>query len=257
MTGTDPRESDHDFTTPGGVTLRYSLRSGGHDRVILIAPGIFTHRNCREHRLLAGRLSDLADVATVDVRGHGDSGGAFTFGREEPDDLRHLAGHLRERYSKVGALGFSFGGFHAVVAAARSRPFDAVAIVGTPARLFILDHNFLTRGLARSLRLALLRERRFTRVSPLPILPRDNPERVVARLAPTPLLVVHGADDWLVSPDHARKLFALAGEPRELVLVPRGLHAEYMLAEDPEPLLLPLRDFFARTLAPDGPSSKD
>ena len=257
MTGTDPRESDHDFVTPDGVTLRYTLRPRGHDRVILVAPGIFTHRTCREHRLLAERLSDLADVATVDVRGHGDSGGAFTFGREEPDDLTHLAEHLRERYSKVGALGFSFGGFHAVVAAARSRPFDAVAIVGTPARLFILDHNFLTRGLARSLRLAVLRERRLTRLSPLPIRPRDDPERVVQRLAPTPLLVVHGTDDWLISPDHGRKLFALAGEPRELVLVPGGLHAEYMLAEDPEPLLLPLRDFFARRLAPDRPRSND
>jgi fermentation-respiration switch protein FrsA (DUF1100 family) len=68
-------------------------------------------------------------------------------------------------------------------------------------------------------------------------------------IAPTPLLIAHGADDWLVSPDHARQLYALAAEPRELHLLPAGLHAEYILADDPEPLLAPLRTFFARHLA--------
>src|SRR6185295_15112286 len=99
--------------------------SGGHDRVILVVPGIFTHRDCREHRLLAESLSGLADVATMDVRGHGDSGGAFTFGRKEPGDVARLAEHLRGSYAKVGVLGFSFGGFHSAVAAALDRPFDA------------------------------------------------------------------------------------------------------------------------------------
>lgn len=238
-----------DFVTPDGVRLRYTLHSSGHDRVILVVPGIFTHRDCREHRLLAERLADLADVATVDVRGHGDSGGAFTFGRKEPADVARLGEHLRGGYARVGVLGFSFGGFHSAIAAAQARPFDAVAIVGTPARLFILDHNFFNRGLARSLRLALARERRLVRFSPLPLPPGHDPLRLVHLIAPTPLLIAHGADDWLVSPDHARRLFALAGEPRELHLLPAGLHAEYILADDPEPLLAPLRAFFARHLA--------
>jgi uncharacterized protein len=240
---------DEDFVTPDGVRLRYTLHRGGHDRVILVVPGIFTHRACREHRLLAERLADLADVATLDVRGHGDSGGAFTFGRKEPADVARLGEHLRGSYPRVGVLGFSFGGFHAVVAAARDRPFDAVAIVGTPARLFILDHNLLNRGLSRSLRLAVERERRPVRFSPLLLPPGHDPMRLVHLVAPTPLLIAHGADDWLVSPDHARQLFARAGEPRELHLLPAGLHAEYILADDPEPLLAPLRTFFARHLA--------
>jgi pimeloyl-ACP methyl ester carboxylesterase len=238
-----------DFVTPDGVRLRYTLRSGGHERVVLVVPGIFVHRDCREHRFLAERLADLADVATVDVRGHGDSGGAFTFGRKEPGDVARLGEHLRRRYPRVGVLGFSFGGFHAAIAAAQARPFDAVAIVGAPARLFILDHNFFSRGLARSLRLAVERERRLVRFSPLLLPPPHDPGRLIHLIAPTPLLIAHGAEDWLISPDHARRLYALAGEPRELHLLPGGLHAEYILADDPEPLVAPLRAFFTRHLA--------
>jgi fermentation-respiration switch protein FrsA (DUF1100 family) len=97
--------------------------------------------------------------------------------------------------------------------------------------------------------MALQRERRPVRFSPLLLLPGHDPRRLVHLIAPTPLLIAHGADDWLVSPDHARRLYALAGEPRELHLLPAGLHAEYILADDPEPLLGPLRTFFARHLA--------
>jgi alpha-beta hydrolase superfamily lysophospholipase len=236
------------FVAPDGVELRYSLVRGGHRDVVLVVPGILTHRACREHRLLADRLSDVADVATVDVRGHGDSGGAFTFGRREPDDLAALAGHLRASYRRVAALGFSFGGFHVALAAARGRPFDAVALVAAPARLFLLDHNFLTRGLVRHLPFALRRERRLVRLSAAGLPPFAGPGRVVDRIAPTPLLIAHGTDDWLVPVAHARRLFARAGEPRELHLIERGLHAEYMLADDPEPLLGPLRAFLARCL---------
>jgi uncharacterized protein len=236
------------FTAPDGVTLHATVRTRGHDRAILVVPGIFTHRDCPEHRLLAERLLDLADVVTLDVRGHGDSGGAFSFGRKEPGDVASLGLYLRGRYRRLGALGFSFGGFHCAVAAAEARPFDAVVLVGTPSRLFIFDHNLFRRGLRRSLRLAVRRERRLTRLSPLPLLPRHDPGRVMHRIAPTPLLIVHGGDDWLVSPAHARRLYARAGEPRELVLLPRGLHAEYILADDPESLLAPLRAFFARHL---------
>ena len=64
----------------------------------------------------------------------------------------------------------------------------------------------------------------------------------------TPTLVVHGTDDWLVPPFHGVRLHAAAGDPRELVLVERGLHAENMLAEDPEPLLQPVVAFFDRAL---------
>lgn len=239
------------FETRDGVTLRYTRRTAGRRRAILVTPGILMHRDSDEHRLLAERLGQMADVVTLDVRGHGDSAGFFTWGVREPGDLAALAAFLRDRhrYRRLGGLGFSFGGLHTAVAAARAPSFDAVALVGTPHRLFIFDHNFLTRGFFRGLPLALRRRRRFTRLAPLPPGLPPAPSRLVGHIAPVPLLVVHGTDDWLIPPAHGRRLYAEAGEPRELVLVPGGLHAENMLADDPEALLVPLLRFFARTLA--------
>lgn len=235
--------------TRDGVELRLTRRGTSRPRpVVLVAPGIFMHRGCAEHRLLAERLCEIVDVVTLDVRGHGDSGGAFSFGAKEPDDLAEVARGLRERHERVGGLGFSFGGYHTCVAAAEHRVFDAVALVGTPHRLFLLDHNFLTGGLLRSASVMLRRHRRLTRLTPLPFARRPTPSRLVSRIAPVPLLVAHGEDDWLVPARHAQVLYERAAAPKELRLIPGGLHAETMLAKDPDPLVDLLSEFFGRHL---------
>jgi uncharacterized protein len=242
------REETGAFQAEDGTTLVWTRRRTGGRRLVVVSPGILMDRNGPEHRLLAERLAGLADVLTLDTRGHGDSGGVFTFGVQEPDDLARLVRSLRPEYERIAGLGFSYGGYHTVVAAARHGVFDVVALVGTPHRLFILDHNFLTRGLARSLPLILRRRRRRTRLGLRPRGVPAVPSRLVGQIAPRPLLVVHGTDDWLVPASHARRLHAAAGEPKQLVLVERGLHAETMLADEPEPLLATLAAFFERWL---------
>jgi putative redox protein len=46
----------------------------------------------------------------------------------------------------------------------------------------------------------------------------------VARVAPRPLLIMHGEEDDVVSPDDARVLYARAHEPKELVMLPKTGH---------------------------------
>lgn len=230
------------------VELHYTRVRAGHAAVILVAPGILMERSGPEHRRLAAALSEVADVVTLDVRGHGDSGGRFSWGRVEPEDVASLALALRADYARVGGVGFSFGGYHTAIAAAVQRPYDAVALVAAPESLFLLDHNPLTRGLARSLPLMLGRKRRLTRFSLRPPRFDRSPLRLIDAIAPVPLLIVHGEADWLIPADHARRLFERAGEPKELCLLPGALHAENMLLDDPGPLLEALTGFFRRTL---------
>jgi len=239
---------DRQFTAADGVVLRYTLRQAGHRRVVLVVPGIFVHRASREHVALAERLLGIADVATLDVRGHGDSAGAFTWGLREPEDVAGLAAELRGQYPRVGGLGFSFGGYHVAVAAALHGSFDAVTLVATPRSLFVLDHNFLTGGLRRSLPLMLRRQRRLTRVSLSPGGRRAVPDRLVERIAPRPLLIVHGTADWLIPPKHAQTLFARARAPKRLLLIEGGLHAEYLLQQHAHPVIGPISEFFATSL---------
>lgn len=239
----DVEERPESFRTSDGFTLRGTRRVTGSRRVVVVSPGIFLHRESVEHRALGRRLSRIADVLTLDVRGHGDSEGAFTWGVREPDDVAAVAFALRRDYDRVGGLGFSFGGHHVGMAAALHRAFDAVALVAAPRNLFLLDHNFLTAGLLRSAPLILRRERRRTRLG-FPLRPPASLAGAIGRIAPVPLLVAHGTADWLVPGSHARTLFARAGEPKQLVMIEGGLHAETILVDNPEPLLAALEAFF-------------
>jgi pimeloyl-ACP methyl ester carboxylesterase len=45
------------------------------------------------------------------------------------------------------------------------------------------------------------------------------------KLAPRPLLLIHGLDDIRLSPDCSRYIHAIAGEPKRLVLLPGARHS--------------------------------
>jgi fermentation-respiration switch protein FrsA (DUF1100 family) len=49
-------------------------------------------------------------------------------------------------------------------------------------------------------------------------------ERVIAQLAPRPLLMIHGGGDTYIKPDMAQALFARAGAPKELWMVDGAKH---------------------------------
>jgi len=55
---------------------------------------------------------------------------------------------------------------------------------------------------------------------------RYSPGPVAARIAPIPLLVIHGDADPIVPLHHGRALYAAAAEPKRLWIVPGGGHIE-------------------------------
>jgi pimeloyl-ACP methyl ester carboxylesterase len=70
-------------------------------------------------------------------------------------------------------------------------------------------------------------------------------ENAVARLAPRPWLMIHGAKDAYIGPDIARALFEEADEPKELWIVPGAKHNRCREME-PEAYLERVADFFLR-----------
>ena len=238
------------FRADDGVELVLTRRGRGGRRAIVVAPGLFTHREVPEHRAFAARLTEIADVFTLDVRGHGESGGAFTWGVREPADVAVLVRRLRQEYPRVGGVGFSFGGYHVGAAAARFQAFDAVAMVATPRSFFIVDRHFLLRGIVRSVRAVRNRRGTLRRFS---LLPPRGPRRptaaeIVPGIAPAPLLIAHGTADWLLGTHHARELYDRATNPKSLLLVEGGSHAEGMMLAHPEALSQPLMAFLDRHL---------
>ncbi|MGH3321566.1 MAG: alpha/beta hydrolase [Streptosporangiaceae bacterium] len=80
---------------------------------------------------------------------------------------------------------------------------------------------------------------------------RFSPERVAHRIAPRPLLIVHGRENRLHQPEEARSLYDRAADPRQLVLLAGCGHTEWMYDDHPTFLSLVdrLDDFVRSALA--------
>jgi alpha-beta hydrolase superfamily lysophospholipase len=199
---------------------------------VVLAHGFAAHRNKPAYVYLAQRMAGVAAILAVDLRGHGESGGMCSFGDREALDLLASAAWLRRRGHRwVAVVGASMGGIAAVRAAGKGPPgtFDAVCLISTPAVWGLTDtapmrtlHRVVTDRWYRAAASAMLRVRIATGWA----YPRA-PLELVGRVAPTPLLVVHGIDDHFFSLEQARLLVAAAGSPCTLWLEPAGFgHAE-------------------------------
>ena len=51
-----------------------------------------------------------------------------------------------------------------------------------------------------------------------------DPLRAIKDIAPRPLLLIHGLSDDVVDPSEAAALFAQAGEPKEIIMLPGVTH---------------------------------
>jgi fermentation-respiration switch protein FrsA (DUF1100 family) len=170
------------------------------------------------------------DVLMFDFRGHGRSEGQrVSMGYHERLDLLGAVDYLRSRgIDRVGVLGFSMGGAVAISTAPQSEAIRAVVSDGAFARL----GNAITSG---------AKERDLPDwvaawVSPLIIclaslrlgawLPRADPIRWVDKIAPRALLIIHGGLDPYVSLAEIEELYAKAGEPKELWVVPEAGHRQ-------------------------------
>jgi fermentation-respiration switch protein FrsA (DUF1100 family) len=168
------------------------------------------------------------NVLMFDFRGHGGSEGQrVSMGYHERLDLLGAVDYLRSRgIDRVGVLGFSMGGAVAISAAPQSEAIRAVVSDGAFARLgSAIVSGARERGLPGWVA---------AWVSPLMIclaslrlgawLPKADPIRWVDKIAPRALLIVHGGLDPYVSLAEVQELYAKAGEPKELWVVPEAGH---------------------------------
>jgi pimeloyl-ACP methyl ester carboxylesterase len=180
---------------------------------------------------VARRLNLHGGVLAFDFRGHGRSGGASTLGDKEIYDLDVVVRYARELgYEQVVPVGFSMGASVVLRHAGLLGGVDAVVSVSGPGRWYYrgtpsmrrvhwaIEHTS-GRVFAKLVMNTRINQGRWDPV-PLP------PAEAAARIAPTPLLIVHGDRDGYFPADHAEQLFAEARHPKELWIEPGLAHAE-------------------------------
>ncbi|MFN0071531.1 MAG: alpha/beta hydrolase [Chloroflexota bacterium] len=242
-------ESSEAFITDDGERIAVTGQVRGHSAAILVVPGMLMTRGCSEHRLFASQLQTVADIYTMDVRGHGESSGRFSFGVHEPRDVAGIAAILQSRYQTVGGIGFSLGGYHVLMAAASANVFAAVAAVGTPTRLFPFDGRAFTRNFLRAIPMAVRRRRGWLRIA-FPSLTRRRPSllKALGEIDYPPVLIAHGERDWLVPSSHAQRIYAQTRMPKELLVVTGAGHAESLITEPSGAFPKAAAQFFRRYL---------
>ena len=182
-------------------------------------------------RAVTAALSRHAGVVVFDFRGHGRSTGHSTLGDLEVLDLQAAVEAARGLgYHQVVTCGWSMGGSVVLRHAALVGGVDAVVSVSAVSRWYYRDTVAMRRvHWAIETRLGRLVSRRFlgTRISSTgwPEVP-ESPVEVVGRIAPIPLLLVHGDSDHYFPVEHPEALYAAAGEPKELWLLEGFGHAE-------------------------------
>jgi pimeloyl-ACP methyl ester carboxylesterase len=176
-----------------------------------------------------------APVLLFDHREHGVSPGAgagMALGMREAEDVRAAARALRAEVpglERVVVVGVSLGASAALLAAAEDAGVDGVVAESPFASVPRMLDGWAARRLSRlpvPVRVPAAWGRAVAEVSRrragLPLL--VAPEDVVARLAPRPLLLVHGGADDAIPVAHSERLRALAGPGAELLVVPGAAH---------------------------------
>src|SRR5215469_14186066 len=197
---TQPVLKTRTLVTDDGVPIEAMHLPKDGDLAIVLAHGFTLSWQHGAVWRVAQRLNRSAGVIAFDFRGHGRSGG-FSTGASVV--VRHAG--------LVGGI-------------------DAAVSVSGPGRWYYRGTYPMRRvhwAVERRLGRMITRKWLNTRVSsvrwnPVPMPPAE----AAARIAPIPLLVVHGDRDPYFPVEHAYQLYSAAREPKELWVVPGFGHAE-------------------------------
>jgi alpha-beta hydrolase superfamily lysophospholipase len=213
-------------------------------RTVLLLHGFAEASSVLEARRAAALNRHGWNVAVLDSRGYGQSGGAFaTFGGYEARDIGLWLDSLSERIARASLgvslrpvlWGRSMGAAIAVRAAAEDHRLIALVLespmVDLETSMSIVLRN---RTLPCSKLLARLITGRATKLAGVPI-HRPRPIDSAPQIA-CPTLIVHGTNDTLVSIDEAHRLARAFGSLPQWIEVPDARHTD-VIDKGGEPLL--------------------
>ena len=214
-----PVEGDHQVT---GWYIPYP----GATTTIIVCPGYRGRRadvlGTSAHLWKAGH-----NVLAFEYYGHGSVvGSPVTLGYRELNDFLGAIEYAKQRapQTRLGAIGYSMGAAIALMAAARRPEVEAV-IADSP---FATHKSAVEYAVRRTLHIPFVV---FDRITDTLLWWRAGyhfnqvePIREIGKIAPRPVLLIHGLKDSIVDPEDAPKLYEAAGDPKELWLVPDAEH---------------------------------
>lgn len=205
----------------------------GATTTIILSPG---YRGSRSDMLGLCALLWKAghNILVFEYYGHGTVvGEPVTLGYREINDFLGAVVYARQRApeARIGAVGYSMGAAVSIMGCARTTEVEAlVADSGFATHRSVVDYAvrrtlhlpFVLFDWVTDVILWLRAGYHFNQVEPL---------RDIGRIAPRPVLIIHGLKDTVVDPQDASLLYNAAGEPKELWLLPDVEHCGAYFAD--------------------------
>lgn len=178
---------------------------------------------------LAEKFTSSGFAAFIfNFRGCRNSGGNFDI-LGWSRDLQAVLGYLYRQpeidKTHMALLGFSAGAAVSAYVAAGNPRISCVALCAGPAEFSFLNDPSQSL-LDHFRRIGIIRDAGF------PVSTEDwadgfktvTPANHIAGIAPRPLLIIHGTSDDVVDISHARRLYAAAGEPKQMIIIEGAGH---------------------------------
>lgn len=219
---------DVTFPTTDGLMLRgWFIPSDQLDApAVLYAPA--TGHDQRSGLSLVSAFHEAGyHVLLFSYRGHAQSDGSrgnFTYGDVESQDVDAAVTFLREGkgIDRIAAIGHSVGAVSAILSAARNPAIGAVVAVAPFTcvnDVWQTNRPTVVPSFVMKWTLWVVEKTRgFDRDDICPL-------NVVERIAPRPLLVIHGTEDQRIPEEQVRRLFDAAERPKFLWMVEGATHS--------------------------------
>lgn len=173
----------------------------------------------------------------MDIRGHGESGGRFTFNRDEHHDAAIVAHELlREtRATRIDLIGLSMGGAVVVTTVSRHPELPwGKALLISPVAKFSRIRPFLN-PLTAHRHLALGQALRSPRIDVRAWLGAKIDAEDEAPNVSIPVTIVHVKGDWLVDDSHGARLHHRCPQSvLHLLEIPGHWHADRIFNASPD-----------------------
>lgn len=212
---------DVELTTSDGLKISGWYVPGSIPQAIVLVHGIDANRQAvvPEAKILSEAGYHLL---LIDLRAHGLSEGTqATYGYREARDVQAAVNFLDDlpEVEQIGALGTSFGGAAVARAAAIDPRLQAVVIESSYSNLpeavedAFEDLSIFPKWPFAPLFISLAERRVGLEIGQV------NSARDLATISPRAVMIIHGSVDDLFPLPHARRMFAAAGEPKELWII--------------------------------------
>ncbi|MDO8536534.1 MAG: alpha/beta fold hydrolase [Candidatus Omnitrophota bacterium] len=217
--------------TSDNIPISYDYYKRGFDSVVIVCPGFFNSKESRWMRKTVDILSTEFDVIIFDFRGHGKSGGVYTWSAKENFDVDAVVNYAASLgYKKIGVLAFSLGASAAINEVATRSDVSSMVLISCPSKFSAIDYHFWEPGMWADLRdnINCKWKGKGARVGSI-LLPKSDPIDIIGNIKNTAMLFIHGDKDWVIKSRHSKMLYDKAGAYKGIEIIKGGFHAERLI----------------------------